>query len=517
MAFTDALPAFGADAIHQPSISANPIQIQRRDDEVKLFHYFRAEVAPQLAGLFDQDFWRHDLLRNTHSQPILWYACNAIAASHLLYRNQHGDTETISSPSDALLLQPFYQYQSALQRMRDLIALPFVTDTTKIDIILASQLFVILAMLRGDNMEMMAHYQNTCMLVGHWKTWAETRIHRRLDKHALHASDSLVYTCFRTDSLFLFMQPPSYKYHSFWEGCTLRLRDDPFISLTEAYFELEPIWNNVVKVAVHPGPEGPEFLNDGFEFTRGVIQHYKERLAKWGRKLAELKLRCKGASDKMALAILGLRATTIRLLLYNCALKISCLCWDACIGAFARLIHHAKLLIELRYAASEQSNTPSMTAALGGISGITGRSMILSPMTNETLYLVGRLCRDRVIRRKACALLAHDFYLTPSVHTLLYIHLADAQIRLEEAQWHAESEKTSKATDANTSSCSCNCELGHVCDACRVYETALSDLTATSAVLHFRTVDDYRHSRAWRITPLSFELQNRPLVQLSDI
>ncbi len=476
---------------------------------MQLFHYFRSEVAPQLTGLFDQEFWKDNLLRNTQSQPILWYACNAIAATHLLDRTGGGDTQAHQAP-DALRLQPYYQYQAALQSMRNLVSLPFVTDTTKIDIIVASHLFIILATLRGDNMEMMAHYQNTCMLIGLWKTWAQTRIHRRLDKHSIQAADSVVYTCIRADSLFLFMKPPSYTHHSYWEGCTLRLRDDPFVSLTEAYFELEPIWNNVVKVAVHPGPEGPEFVQDGRDFIQYVCDHYKERLSKWNRKLAELRLRCCEMKDRLALAVLDLRAASIKVLLYTCTLEVSALCWDECAVAFGRLLDSSKRLIELRYATAKQRDAVSAT-------GVTSRAMSLSPVTNETLYLVARLCRDPVLRRRAYALLAHDYHLAPSMHTLLYMHLADTQIRLEENEWQTDRAVRSNASMASSSSCSCSRERCFVCDGHRIYQTALDKMTTVSAVLHLRTVDDYIHARPWRTLPLHFELHKDGVDSLADL
>lgn len=489
--------------MQQPTLSVNPRQVPRRDHEVQLFHYFRAEVAPQLTGMFDHEFWTDNLLQSTQSQPILWYACNAIAATHLLNRTGCGETQPYQVPG-VLPLQPYYQYQAALRSMRDLISLPFVTDTTKIDIIVTSQLFIILATLRGDNLEMMAHYKYTCMLVGLWKIWAQTRIHRRLDKHSIQAADSVVYTCFRIDSLFLFMQPPSYTYHSYWEGCTLRLRDDPFVSLTEAYFELEPIWNNIVKVAIHPGPEGPEFVKEGQDFIQHICDHYKERLLKWNRKLDDLRLRCREVEDWPALAVLDLRAATIKVLLYKCAHEVSSLCWDACAALFGNLLDDAKPLIQLRYASAGQKEAVSAAAAVGGTLGLTSRSMTLSPMTNETLYLVARLCRDPDIRRRACAFLAHDYHLTPSIHTLLYMHLADAQIRLEENEWQIEAE-----VHENNSSCGCSREHRFVCDGHRVYQTALDEMTSAGAVLHLRTVDDYLHNRHWRTLTLQFSLHEK--------
>ncbi|OAQ97808.1 hypothetical protein LLEC1_02558 [Akanthomyces lecanii] len=495
----------------QPILSVHPGQIPRRDHEVQLFHYFRTEVAPQLTGMFDHEFWTEHLLRNTQSQPILWYACNAIAATHLLDRTGCGETQSHQTP-DTLPLQPYYQYQAALQSMRDLISLPFVTDTTKIDIIVASQLFIILATLRGDNMEMMTHYKNTCMLVGLWKTWAQTRIHRRLDKHSIQAADSVVYTCIRADSLFLFMQPPSYTYHSYWEGCTLRLRDDPFVSLTEAYFELEPIWNNIVKVAVHPGPEGPEFVRDGHEFVQYACDHYKERLLKWHKKLDGLRLRCREVEDRPALAVLDLRAATIKVLLYSCTREISCLCWDACVASFGKLLDDAELLIQMRYASAGQKEATSTAEAVRGKLGLGSRAMTLSPMTNETLYLVARLCRDPAIRRRACTLLAHDYHLTPSMHTLLYMHLADAQIRLEEYEWQVKA-----AVRESTSSCGCSREHGFVCDGHRIYQTALDQMATTGAVLHLRTVDDYIHNRHWRTFPLQFNLHEKGVGTLTHL
>ncbi|XWW97915.1 hypothetical protein V2A60_005911 [Cordyceps javanica] len=479
----------GADIRNQPSFSVSPSQIKWRDHEVRLFHYFRSEVAPQLTGLFDQEFWRDGLLRGTQSQPILWYACNAIAATHLLGRTGYDYTQPRPEhqTSDALSLQPYYQYQAALQSMRDLVSLPFVTDTTKINIIVASQLFIVLAMLRGDNMEMMAHYQNT------------------------------FYACFRADSLFLFMEPPSYKYHSYWEGCTLRLRDDPFISLTEAYFELEPIWNNVVKVTMHPGCESPDFIKDGREFTQQLIEHYKERILKWERKLAYLRMRSCKSQDQSKFAVLDLRAASIKILLDAYVLEVSNICWDASTAAFGKLLDDAKHLIQLRYGAAEGTEIPSVAAAFGATPGLAGRVMTFSPMTNETLYLVARLCRHPILRRRACALLAHDYHLLPSVHTLMYMHLADAQIRLEEDVWRTTTESRPDATNVSLAECNCRRKHSFVCDCHRIYQTSVDEMTTTGAVLHLRTTDEYIHDRPWRTFRLHFNLHEKELTSLASV
>ncbi|KAJ6784060.1 hypothetical protein PWT90_00347 [Aphanocladium album] len=259
------------------------------------------------------------------------------------------------------------------------------------------------------------------------------------------------------------------------KGCTLRLRDDPFISLTEAHFELEPMWNNVIKGAIHPGPEGPVFQQDGQAFAEQFMQYYKERHSKWQRKPADLRVHCCELGERTAFSVLDLRAETIKVLLYNYAFKVSIISWDSCEAALEMLVNDAKLLIELRYAASQRHQTSTTSAALSSTPGTRGRVTTLSPITNETLYLVARLCHSPVLRRRACDSLAHDYYLAPSVPTLLYMHLADTQIDIEEAEWRKEFGSKSRITLVGADFCDCDNERAFICDGHRIYQTALDE------------------------------------------
>lgn len=490
-----------------------------RQHEVHLFHYFRTEVAPQLAGEFDQGFWSKYLLCNAQTQPVLWYACNAIAATHLLQRSGHAPLQPDGSnhPRDALPLQPYYQYQTALQRMRDLISSDTVADQVKFDIILASQLFVILSMLRGDVAETASHYHHTCMLIGLWRTWAETRIHRRLDKYTIQTSDSLVYVCMRTNSLILYMVNTKYLSHSYWEGCSLRLRDDPFISLTEAYFELEPFYDNVTQCCVHPGPEDPQYISYPYFITE-LYDHYDARLVKWEGKWAELVPRCNEPGDELRISVLNLRVSLVKLLLRYRVLQPTELYWDDCTDVISALVDECKKVIELRYASSRRRMALEDTNSIWEKGGQQGLAVAITPMSNDTLYTIIRLCRDPVVRRRACALLLHDFYLTPSIHTLLFIHMADVQIRLEEARWQDQSATPSDDEASETPACECSREHSYICDGHRIFQTCIDDMSSAGAVFYYRTVEDFRTANLlWRTLRMNFTLHRPELEPLADI
>ncbi|KAJ3496051.1 hypothetical protein NLG97_g2951 [Lecanicillium saksenae] len=492
----------------EPSPPMSPGEISQRPNEIDLFHYFRAEVVPEMAGAFDQEYWMGNLLRQAQAEPIVWHACNAIAAVHKLDKLEIYGASSLAGEQKSLSLQPTEQYIAAIQQMGRLTKRDSLTLEQKRDIVLVSLLFTVLSFIRGDIQDCNLHTASSFKLIESWKLWEQTRLYRSRDKHSVHTADSLIYFCVRIETMGSHLRKPDHFYDYFWEGCSLKLRDDPFISLTEAYFELELICNAGTDITVRPGPKRVKFTDDEIQAAEGLRGRYRDRLAKWEGKFRDFAWSCL-EGDRLAVAILELRAAMMRRIVFTeDALTVSETCWDSSAAEFARLIGLAKEILAWRYAAlGQDGNNPHGHKSRHG-----GRTMSVGPMVNETLYLIARLCRDPIVRRQAIALLAHDFHLSPGIDTLLYIFMASAIRDQEEREWNKAHQFRGVA-----SVCGCSRVQHVICDDHRICTSCLDGATRNSAVLWVKTVDDVNRDEAWRKIPMQYGSYHPELTPLSEI
>ncbi|KAJ6782228.1 hypothetical protein PWT90_08856 [Aphanocladium album] len=486
----------------------SPGEIPHRLNETDLFHYFRAEVVPEMAGAFDQEYWMGNLLRQAQAEPIVWHACNAIAAIHKMDRLEIYGASSLAGEQRSLSLQPFEQYGAVIRQMKRLTKRGSLTLEQKRDIVLVSLLLCVFSFMRGDIQDCNTHTMSSFKMIQDWKLWEQTRLYRARDIHSVHAADSLIYFCVRIETIGSHLRKPGHFYDYMWEGCSLKLRDDPFISLTEAYFELELICNAGTDITVRPGPKPVKFDDEGIRNAEELRRRYRIRLIKWEGKFKDFARSCR-ESDRLAVAILELRAAMMRRILFTeDALTVSETCWDSSTAEFARLIGAAKEIIAWRYAAMGQDgNNPH-----GHKSRHSSRIMTIGPMVNETLYLIARLCRDPIVRRQAIALLAHDFHLSPGIDTLLYIFMGDVIKDQEEREWDKVHQ-----FQGIPSACGCSRAQHVICDDHRICTSCLDDATRTGAVLWVKTVDDVNRDEAWRKIPMQYEAYRPELAPLCEI
>ncbi|TQV93292.1 hypothetical protein V2A60_010278 [Cordyceps javanica] len=500
----------------------SPVGTSRAYNEPDLFNYFRTYVAPEIAGAFDQEYWLGNLLRQAQSEPVVWHTCNAIAAAHKMDRIGICDKASLVGEQKSLSLQPYEQYHAAIQHMKHIVPQPDLSLEQKRNVALVSLLFTIFAFMRGDLEDCNAHTMASWSLVDTWKLWEQTRLYRPRDRHSVHPADSLIYLCVRIETIGNHIRQPSHKYEYGWTGCSLKLRDDPFISVTEAYFEMELICNAATDITVRPGPKSVKFTPSEIAGAEDLRGRYRARLTKWQGKFGSLQPSC-GEDDKLALAILELRAAMMRTIVFTeDALAVSELCWDSCTAEFARMIGMAKDILAMRYAATGQNaNAPP---ARKPSHRSRRRTLAIGPMVNETLYLIVRLCRDPVVRRRALALLAHDFHLSPGIDTLLYIHMGDAIRAEEEREWDTKQQQQQqqqqlegKGIVGSSSPCGCSRRQTRICDGHRVCSSCLDCPTRNSAVLCVKTVECVNRDGAWRRIPLHYGSYNPELTPLFEI
>lgn len=385
-----------------------------------------------------------------------------------------------------LYIQNFRQYHHALQELRKLAELPdaILSSADRQGMVLANWLFMILAMLRGDIAECFTHYRNGTRLTGKWKMWLQTKLYRPSDRYSLHAADSLVYLCIRCHSIMIHLRPTDYIADSVWPGCKLVLRDHPFISLTEACFELELIWNislDATMELLSPDPNTVEEVSR-IENIRNSI---RKRATLWQQKFADFDS-TRGQSHQLATAVLRIRLCTTTILLFaeagNCAMS-----WDQMETAFDDVLEQAQHIIHLREARMDSFLNHKTQ----------GRAVTVAPMINECLYVTVRLCRSPDIRRRAVALLRDDFFLSPTIDTALYIGMSEALINIEEKSWVNSTRQNPAST--------CGCIFDQfICQGHRVRATAMEYPSEGTAILCAKTYNDIENYRPWQKVDVAY-------------
>lgn len=478
----------------RPSPPAYPSQVGIKTQELHLFQYFRSEVVAQLAGVFDEEYWLGALLQQAQTQAALWHTCNAVAAVHKLERlREHNETAIIGAERP-LVLQPYQQYHFAIQQTKKLVVRGNLALADQENVAMVNLLFALMALLRGEISEFNMHMRNGMKLINGFKLWEHTRLYRPHEKNRLLPADSLLYMSLRLDSMSVLMRHMGHDDSPPFENCSLPLRDDPFISSTEAYLELELIYNAVTDTTICPGPKPrpPNYAVDQEDYA----DYYRPRLQKWEKKFGILKASC-SASEKLGIAALELRAELLRMLLATQnELELLELRWDCAVTEFTSMVKHASEIILLRYARDK--------------GGIKSRTMTVAPMVNEVLFAIVRLCRNSNIRREAMNLLQHDYHLSPVVDTLMFIQMAKVILGLEESRWNKEVQQQNSAED-----CGCSQVEQSICHGHRVTMCCIESADRNKATLCLKTVSDVWHGYPWRkvqvLLPQSFKVNLTPL------
>lgn len=472
--------------------------------ELDLFHYFRTQVTHELSGVFDQDFWNVHLIQMIQVRPVLWYACNTVAATHQLYRSGGGNSNSVSGGNVGLIkenetaedaslspqnnkleTQSLQQYQRALQCLIEMTQQRNLSVEEQVDIIAANTLFMIMAWLRGDIFECFTHWLNGCKLIGQWKIWEHVRIHRSHDKFNIHPTDSMLYAYVRIGSMLMNIRHPAYRHESYWHECRLPLRPDSFISPTEAYIELELVWSSLLDATLDARPP-PKEATDSKDFIRkSIIDRYE----RWKVKFKLMETSWQDQEDSSPVDLLRIRIMILDLIAGLDIFPLE-LDWDSRLPQFKNIVDASKRFLEKQGGSLENIKANARV-------GRMGRSMTLSPRLNEALYHVARRCRDPLVRRQAVSLMVHDYYLTAGINTALYICMNKAIIRIEEGAWIPIRQPGSIKL--------CDCIDGQfICDSHRVIETCLTYPSRGVADLLALTVEDIRLSRPWRSVRLFY-------------
>lgn len=442
----------------------SPGQLRVSWDEVDLFHYFRTEVADEIAGAFDENFWKVHLLRAVQTQPVLWYATNAVAAIHRRHRSRG-----LTASDARLQVHALQRYNASVQHIMRLTKQPNLKRADKEDIILATFLFMVLAWLRGDIPECFLHYTNGGNLLGQWKLYDQLILFRKTDRDKLLPIDSIFSMYWRADSMMMNMRAASFPNQDPFPGLKLPLRNEPFVSITDAYFEMEVIWN-ITTDTIFVSKD----VDVGLRQRIGASQ--KNRLGKWGEKFQQLMSSKQHRSESEAAAITALE---IRVAILNIAVNLDITEFETCWDLFDDDFGKALLLAEDLTA---QLTIPK--SILAGKAYREGRTLTFTPLLNESLHIIARHCRNPILRRRAVALLEFDFNRSAAIDTALYICMAIEVIEIEEKVWKRYPKEGTEAP--------CGCITGaFICNSHRVRDTSVLYPSEGMAELIAVTMDDF--------------------------
>lgn len=219
-----------------------PAGVTYSAESISLFQYFRTDVASEFAGAFDQNFWTVGILQATNLQPAVWYAASAIAAIYRSYKligdSRHRSKSGKLDPSSAVALK---HYNASLKCIVDIFQQPRLTMVDKEVLLVTTMLFAILCRLRADLREAYSHLLNGLQLMEQWDLCEDT------SAAAGQGGGLLSMESLRVTFLRMYYQTASMRewHRPRFESLTFTngIVPVPFMTATDAFNELEIIWN----------------------------------------------------------------------------------------------------------------------------------------------------------------------------------------------------------------------------------------------------------------------------------
>ncbi|KAJ3498446.1 hypothetical protein NLG97_g1115 [Lecanicillium saksenae] len=300
------------------------------------------------------------------------------------------------------------------------------------------------------------------------------------------------------------MRTPEYKEDLGIPHRVPRWRDAPFISITDAYLQLELIFNYTTDIILTPGPDASFWDEVHIGLMSWQVGRLRRQLDKWEFHFKELILPQAGR-DTIALKLLELRLKLLRLIMRAKDFGTpNELCWDSFTSEFLILVEDAKNILVMRYNALSNGKTAPQRQQTA--------TFTITPMMKDALYIITRICRDSRVRRRIAALSDHDYYLSPDIDTPIYIAMARAIIEVEETGWGLASR-----LERLELSCACDEAAQFICDGHRVRCTCLEAATGSHATLWVKTVYDVYNDRAWARIQIQYGSYKPALVPLAEI
>lgn len=463
-----------AAGIIQPVAKITPPQVDATREEIELFHYFRVVIAGQITGAFDESSWTDNLLQAIQQQPAIWSACIAASALHRVYIDMPTMKTTMATQRDNLYFMGLKQYHSSLKHIISITQKEVVSLDEQLSILAANILFLALSWYRGDMVEGFNHICNGMTLIAQWRLLPLLLEAEGDRQSGLLPAESLLLTYLRADNSTM---PSRDADTSVLDNIIIPpvVSSKDFSSPTAAYFELEFLWNAVLKItrktplSSEPSSKRP---------APDILYSFRPVSKRWGEKL----MRFKNSNDYLevymdSIVALKVRHAYIEILL-SLDLDATELVWDSFDKSFSNIVDLAETLAKRleAYISSKQSR-----------GGPAGNIVRLAASMTDALGHVAWRCRNYTIRHKALDIIQRiQIKHYPTDNTVL-AKIAVSLVMEEESIW-AIAQPGGCGCIPKTSIC-----LQHRIVYSRIQWTADGDFR-----LFLRTMDDIANDRPAR-------------------
>lgn len=447
---------------------------------MRVFDMLRVDTIHHVAGAFDQIFWAVDILRATRECPAIWHASLAMAGMHRKMTVPPGlPAATTAGPAAEYYTFALKHYNKSINCLIQITKKPELSLADRETLLLAAVLFTGIACLQGNPREAVIHARNGLQLFYQWKYWEqlEAKPASRIDSFV--AAESITALITNLESQFMnrlgHISRPAWRDGPRAPKCSPL----PFVSPTEAYFELLPLMGGLLESWRYI--ELP--TNVAFQLPEMYLSYHKE-LGVWRDKLRQLQQTAKPSlSELESYRILELLALGIDMC-RDVDISESVLMFDRHADKFG---HMMTLIRELSHSKCHSIKTNRIALPL----------FSFSVSICEVLAWFCTSCRDRRLRREAISTLATWELRDGLWDSALVAAIYEAFMMVEEGGI-VEGDLT--AADG------CKCvQDGFICASHRVLQHWVEFLDDGAAHLFLLTTDDFTHGREPRIILLDPE------------
>lgn len=362
-----------------------PAGMQTSYQECMIFDMLRSQTVSQVAGAFDQNFWVVDVLRATQVYPAVWHASLALAATHRRIQAAAMKTSQASIGAE----QKYHtfaliQYNSAIKHLIRLASQPNPSQADQEAVLLASLLFMGLCNLSGHTNEAIDHAHNGLRLFYQWRYWE--RSGRFPLRECVLTPTSLISAFTYLECQFInrlgHMDQHSWRV----QGRDVPASDATFTSLTDAYFEFQPLLTALMD-EIKPRTTPVKIFGP----PENTKLRYKHPFHLWEAKFESFRQSHTHTDDEIEAALLLEMYQTITNIHINLDLSTEQMAFDKFKPAFKKAIDLLQELYERMTRRLKQQDR-----------GLPRYSF--APSICELIDYIGLGCRDGILRRRVIGL-----------------------------------------------------------------------------------------------------------------
>ncbi|KAH8703643.1 hypothetical protein BGW36DRAFT_288499 [Talaromyces proteolyticus] len=367
------------------------------ETENQYFDFFRLVTTSNLANSFDFGFWSYNILQASHQYPALFHATTAFGSIHRAFLSDTTPATVPRKHTEKNVEFALRQFNKSIRSLSKLLSQRTYTFLDQQVVLTTCILFSCLCILQGRQSQAFMHVNNGLKMLYEW----------RLNDRSLPRSGSrgvvidmlmLVFTRLDTQIRpYLIGQEAVLK----WTEAPVipPPTNIPFLSLLEAYVDLEVIFNHAMRLIMNKDfhkPMRPAYIVDQKELISCQLSDWDTRLADFLKNttLHEREI------DQNSLDLVQLRRGFATVLLYSETFRGQHI-HDSLSPIYEELLRLSANV--LRHTDSTESPSP-LTSVLFEKRPEHPAFNLASAIT-EPLFWTGIRCREPIIRRKALRLL----------------------------------------------------------------------------------------------------------------